>query len=252
MTVVPSIDHDGSALRDAWTCAFDAEEPGGWGQHRHDQHQLVWTASGSALVLAGERSWVLPPSRALFVPGGVPHDVVLRRPAALHCLYVWPRACPLPWTAPTVVAVSALLRELLRSLGGAGGDGPVAAEALALVLHELGGAATADDGLPWPVDGRARAVASRLLAAPADPTPLADWAAALRVGESTLRRAFVEGTGLTFTEWRSRARLQAALPLLDAGLPVAAAAARVGYGSVNGFGAAFRRRYGTSPGARRG
>ena len=252
MTAVPMIDHDGSAVRDAWTCAFDADEPGGWGEHRHDQHQVVWTAAGSALVVAGGRSWVLPPSRALFVPGGVPHDVVLRRPAALHCLYVWPRACSLSWTAPTVVVVSALLRELLRSLGCTGGDGPVAAETLALVLHEMAGAATTDDGLALPTDPRALAVATRLLDAPADATPLAGWAARLRLGESTLRRAFVEGTGVTFTEWRSRARLQAALPLLDAGLPVAAAAARVGYASVNGFGAAFRRRYGTSPGARRG
>ena len=99
-------DHPGSAERDAWTCAFDPEEGGAWGLHRHDQHQLVWTAAGSARAVAGGRSWVLPPSRALFVPGGVPHDVVLRPPAALHCLYVWPHACPLPWTRPTVVAVS--------------------------------------------------------------------------------------------------------------------------------------------------
>ncbi|WP_225233828.1 AraC family transcriptional regulator [Klenkia terrae] len=242
-------DHPGSAERDAWTCAFDTEEGGAWGLHRHDQHQLVWTAAGSARAVAGGRSWVLPPSRALFVPGGVPHDVVLRPPAALHCLYVWPHACPLPWTRPTVVAVSGLLRELLLALGQTGGEGPVAAPTLALVLHEVAGAAVADDGVVLPEDPRAAAVATRLLADPADDTPLADWAARLRAGESTLRRAFVTGTGLTWTEWRSRARLQAALALLERGLPVTSVAARVGYASVHGFGTAFRRRYGTSPGA---
>ncbi|SDP22137.1 AraC-type DNA-binding protein [Klenkia soli] len=249
LDAVRTVDHHDSAERDAWTCAFDPAEPGAWGMHRHDQHQLVWTAVGSARAEAGGRSWVLPPSRALFVPGGTPHDVALRPPAALHCLYVWPRACGLPWTRPTVLAVSGLLRELLLSLGQGGGEGPVGGPTLALVLHEVAGAVVADDGLVLPADARAAAVAARLLADPGDDTPLADWAARLRVGESTLRRAFVTGTGLTFTEWRSCARLQTALPLLERGLPVAAVAGRVGYGSVHGFGTAFRRRYGTSPGA---
>ncbi|WP_181428899.1 AraC family ligand binding domain-containing protein [Modestobacter versicolor] len=102
---VPLVDHAGSAEHEAWTCTFGPDEPGGWGAHVHEQHQLVWTAAGSARVTAGRRSWVLPASRALFVPGGVPHDVVLRVPAALHCLYVWPAACPLGWTEPALVTV---------------------------------------------------------------------------------------------------------------------------------------------------
>jgi AraC-like DNA-binding protein len=192
---------------------------------------------------------VLPPSRALFVPGGVPHDVVLRVPAALHCLYVRPAACPLDWTVPTVVVVGPLLHELLRSLGGAGGTGPVAAHARAVVFHELAAARTADDGLPLPTDHRAAQVAAHLLETPADGTALAGWAQRLRVGESTLRRAFVTGTGLSFTEWRCRVRLQAALPLLDRGMPVAAVARQVGYRSVNGFTSAFRRLHGSTPGS---
>nr|WP_246406550.1 helix-turn-helix transcriptional regulator [Modestobacter versicolor] len=246
---VPLVDHAGSAEHEAWTCTFGPDEPGGWGAHVHEQHQLVWTAAGSARVTAGRRSWVLPASRALFVPGGVPHDVVLRVPAALHCLYVWPAACPLGWTEPALVTVSPLLAALLRSLGGPGGSSPVAAQARDVVFHELAAARLPDDGLPVPTDSRAAWVAAQLVEQPADETPLAGWAQRLRVGESTLRRAFVAGTGLPFSEWRSRARLQAALPLLERGLPVAAVARQVGYGSVNGFTAAFRRLHGSTPGS---
>lgn len=233
----------------AWTCRFPAGERGGWGLHDHEEHQLVWTATGAARAVAAGRSWVLPPSRALFVPGGTAHDVVLTPPGALHCLYVRPPAWPGGWREPTELAVSPLLRELLVFLAAAEGVQPLADEALALVRHELAGAVVADDGLPVPADPRAGAVAARLLAEPADDTPLEAWAHRLRVGESTLRRSFVEGTGLPFSEWRARARVRAALPLLERGVPVAAVAARVGYASVNGFVAAFRRRYGTSPGA---
>ena len=246
---VPRDVHPGVAGLPAWTCRFPAEEQGGWGVHDHAEHQLVWTATGAARVVTPGRSWLLPPSRALFVPGGTAHDVVLVPPAALHCLYVRPAAWPQTGPGPVQLAVSPLLRELLVFLAAAEGVQPLAEEALALVRHELTGAAVPDDGLAVPADPRAVAVASRLLADPADGTPLSSWARRLHVGESTLRRSFVEETGLPFSEWRSRVRVRAALPLLERGVPVAGVARRVGYSSVTGFAAAFRRRYGTSPGA---
>ncbi|MGY1744567.1 helix-turn-helix domain-containing protein [Blastococcus sp. SYSU D00695] len=249
---VPRDVHPGVEELRAWTCRFPPGERGGWGLHDHGEHQLVWTAIGAARAVAAGRSWVLPPSRALFVPGGTPHDVVLTPPGALHCLYVRPAAWPGAWHRPTELAVSPLLRELLVFLAAADGVQPLAEEALALVRHELAVAVVPDGGLAVPADPRAATVASRLLADPADDTPLAAWAARLRVGESTLRRSFVADTGMPFSEWRARVRVRAALPLLDRGVPVATVAARVGYGSVNGFVAAFRRRYGTSPGAWRG
>jgi AraC-like DNA-binding protein/mannose-6-phosphate isomerase-like protein (cupin superfamily) len=246
---VPREVHPGVAGLRAWTCSFAADERGDWGLHDHAEHQLVWTASGAARVVAAGRSWVLPPSRALFVPGGTAHDVVLTPPGALHCLYVRPEEWPRAWRVTTELAVRPLLRELLVFLAADGGVRPLAEEALTLVRHELGAAAVPDDGIPVPADPRAGAVAARLIADPADDTPLDAWARRLRVGESTLRRSFVEQTGVPFSEWRSRVRIRAALPLLECGMPVAAVAPRVGYASVNGFVSAFRRHYGTSPGA---
>jgi AraC-like DNA-binding protein len=247
--VVPRDVHDGVEGLTAWTCRFPEDEPGGWGLHDHAEHQLVWTAAGAARVVTPGRSWLLPPSRALFLPGGTAHDVTLVAPAALHCLYVRAAAWPAAWREPVQLAVSPLLRELLVFLAAGEGVQPLAGEALALVRHELGAAVVAEDGLPVPTDPRAATVAARLLTDPADDTPLRTWAVRLRVGESTLRRSFVTETGLPFSEWRSRARVGAALPLLERGVPVSGVARRVGYCSVNGFVVAFRRRYGVSPGA---
>ena len=64
---------------------------------------------------------------------------------------------------------------------------------------------------------------------------------------STLRRAFVTETGLTFSEWRTRARLDAALPLLAARVSVGQVACQVGYASRSGFVDAFRRQFGHPP-----
>jgi AraC-like DNA-binding protein len=67
----------------------------------------------------------------------------------------------------------------------------------------------------------------------------------------TLRRLFLAETGLSFGRWERRARLRAALPLLAAGAPVAAAARRAGYATPSAFVAAFRRTVGFPPGAYR-
>lgn len=60
-------------------------------------------------------------------------------------------------------------------------------------------------------------------------------------------RLFVAETGLAFGQWRERARMEAAVPYLAAGLPVDAVAHRVGYATASSFTAAFHRLVGVTP-----
>jgi AraC-like DNA-binding protein len=69
----------------------------------------------------------------------------------------------------------------------------------------------------------------------------------VRASERRLSRRFVEETGLTFTEWRTQARLIAALPLLADGAAVANVALGVGYSTPSAFIAAFHRGFGVTP-----
>ena len=94
--------------------------------------------------------------------------------------------------------------------------------------------------MPWPRCCRAD---------PADGRTLADWGRDVGASDRTLMRAFLAGTGLTFHQWRTRARILAALPRLAAGVSVAAVAPTVGYATASAFGTAFRRVLGTSPSA---
>ncbi|NEW36938.1 AraC family transcriptional regulator, partial [Nocardia cyriacigeorgica] len=41
--------------------------------HYHPQHQLAWTRSGVLGVAVDDAYWVLPPTRALWLPAGVVH-----------------------------------------------------------------------------------------------------------------------------------------------------------------------------------
>jgi len=218
-------------------------------QHVHPDHQLAWAARGVLAVTAATGTWVLPPTRALWIPASVPHQVVASGRAEMRALYVRPESCPIRWTQPQPVAAGPLLAELIGYLG----DERLAparrerAEAVLIDLLEPVGYATID--APRPADPRARDVADALLADPADPRDLAAWGHQVGASARTLARAFLADTGLPFGRWRTAARLQAALPRLAAGESVATVARHVGYETPSAFVAAFRRETGLTPGS---
>ena len=77
---------------------------------------------------------------------------------------------------------------------------------------------------------------------------LLDHGQELGVSEKTLSRLFLQQTGLNFRLWRQRARLLAALPLLERGVRITDVALACGYDSMSAFIAAFRDQMGATPG----
>jgi quercetin dioxygenase-like cupin family protein len=74
--------------------------------HVHEDHQLAWASAGVLTVLTGGTTWVLPPSRALWIPAGLPHETGASGRATMRSVYVPPAMSPVTWDAPTVVAAS--------------------------------------------------------------------------------------------------------------------------------------------------
>lgn len=216
--------------------------------HSHTHHQLAWTHSGVLGVAIDDDYWVLPPTRALWVPAGVVHRTGATRDAVLSSLYIDPDRCALDWTDPTPVAVNGLLAHLIRHLQRTDLAAPARIRAEAVVLDLLHPLPATPIEVPEPVDPRVRIVADALLADPADSRSLDSHAYAIGVSRRTLTRLFVADTGMSFDRWRMHARLRAALPLLAEGQPVSQVAHAIGYATPSAFLAAFRRTVGTSPG----
>jgi AraC-like DNA-binding protein len=217
--------------------------------HTHEVHQLSVAAAGVLTMGLGDRAWVLPRSRALWIPAAVPHTVDTIGGATMTSLWFDPARCPIAWTEPTVVPVDDLLAGLVDRLDHdhlTDGERSRAEAVLFDLIRPLDSVAL---DLPLPHDDRARRVAEGLLADSADPRSLVEWGRAVGASDRTLGRAFVADTGLRFDEWRTRARITAAVRLLAAGVPVARVAGQVGYATTSAFGAAFRRVTGTTPGA---
>ncbi|HBW19812.1 MAG TPA: AraC family transcriptional regulator [Actinobacteria bacterium] len=217
--------------------------------HAHPDHQLAWSSSGVLTVRSEDSTWVLPPTRALWIPAGVPHQTLSSGSATMQTLYVRPAGCPISWPAPTPVAASLLLAELIAYLDSDTLDAQRRARGEAVLADLLEPVGLATIELRMPAGEPARRVAQALRANPADKRTLADWGREVAASGRTLERAFLADTGVPFARWRTLLRLRAALPALAAGEPVGNVARHVGYESTSAFVAAFSRETGTTPAA---
>jgi AraC-like DNA-binding protein/quercetin dioxygenase-like cupin family protein len=215
--------------------------------HTHSDHQLAWAPSGVLMVRTDSTAWVLPPTRALWIPAGVRHETLSTSSATMQAVYVRPDLCPITWTDCTPVAASPLLSELIAYLADAELDPATRHRGEAVVVDLLRPVTMATIDIRMPSDDRARQVAEALRSSPADGRTLGEWGREVGASERTLARSFLADTGLPFGQWRTRLRLSAALVDLAAGAPVSTVAPTVGYDSTSAFVAAFRRETGVTP-----
>jgi AraC-like DNA-binding protein len=217
-------------------------------RHSHRRAQLVYAQSGVLTVTADAGIWVIPPQRAVWMPGGMNHSIRASGPVAMRSLYVestpaLPREC-------RVVNIPPLLRELIRQAFNLprlyDPDGPDG-RLMIVLLDQLEQLPVARLHLPMPADPRLRRITGALTQHPADGRGLAQWARLAGASSRTLSRLFVQETGMTFGAWRQQARLLKALEWLAQDMPVTAIALDLGYESPSAFIAMFRRTLGVSP-----
>lgn len=172
--------------------------------HEHPQHQIAWAARGVIAVEVGDARWVLPPTRALWIPGGIRHRTGTADGAEMRGIYLEPGRCPVTFTTPTMLRVTRLLHELFDHLAAPGTAAAQRERAEAVVFDLLNPVDVVPITLQPPTDPRAKQVADALTRDPADDRTLAAFAAAVATSPRTLARLFVAETGITFGHWRTR------------------------------------------------
>ncbi|WP_424216499.1 AraC family transcriptional regulator (plasmid) [Streptomyces sp. BI20] len=213
--------------------------------HAHAAHRFLYVVLGRVTVHCPTATHELDPTTALWIPAGVVHGTRFAPHALVRTESFAADRFALPGHDPVPVTVTEAQRALLlgrmRSCHAESDDPDVFAA--------LSGAHPDSLPLPHPRTPAAAAVARALTRRPGDPRTVTEWAAELYTSPTSLRRAFRAETGMAFSEWRTRLRLNQALPLLDRGQLVGVVAGRVGFASANGFILAFRRHFGRTPGA---
>lgn len=217
--------------------------------HAHPWSQLTWSPSGVLRVTAGDATYIVPPSRALWIPPGLRHAVTVVETAELRTLYIAPEALDGLDAAPRVLDVPPLLRDLALELDAA--RTPPGSEregwVMRLIVDELRRAPPIRVGIPLPSDRRLRALCDTVLAAPSARVDLAALAAQCGASVRTITRLFRRELDTTFGDWHAQVLLAQALPLAARGWPVSRIAGELGYASPSAFAAMVTRTVGMPP-----
>ncbi len=219
--------------------------------HEHRWAQLIYASDGLLQVVAGRSSWLVPPTRAVWAPAGVTHELRTLARTRLRTLYLRSRIARRIGARARVLSVEPLLRELVLhtvALGVLDDADPEQRRLRAVLVDRIARSAEAPLRLDWPSDARAARAAQRVVERPGEGASAAEIARGASMSLRTMERVFSAETGLSFGRWRRQARLMEAARLLGEGADVASAARASGYRSVSTFIGAFRDLFGVTPG----
>ncbi|MDE2441825.1 MAG: helix-turn-helix transcriptional regulator [Betaproteobacteria bacterium] len=220
--------------------------------HSHDWAQLAYPLRGAIRVSAAGMSWLTPAFRAVWIPPGIEHEVLMLGQVELRTVYVAREVAPLPLAACTVIEVSELMRSLIEALSQVGRKTPDDIQRrdqmIRLLLTEMHVAPTLSLGLPLPKDRRLQALCNTLMEDPASSLTQSEWAVRVGASERTLARLFRDELQMSFGAWRQQLRLAGALDMIGRGRPLGEVAAELGYSSQAAFSAMFKRAFGVQPG----
>lgn len=219
-------------------------------RHRHPTAQLLYAVQGVMLVTTDAGQWIVPPTRAIWLPIGTWHHVRMLGEVQMRTVYIREdRLAGLPDTCG-VIAVSALLRELILAAMSLpldyrehSRDGHL----VQLLLDEIREVPTLSLSLPEPHSPHLQRLCQAFRAAPDDGKSLAEWAGLLSMDIRTLQRRFVRETGLTVGQWRRQCRLLQAMELLAQGKSILHVSLSLGYASPSAFATMFRKELGIAP-----
>lgn len=223
-------------------------------EHTHDWCQLLYSSRGVLNVGVNQRTLVMPPQRAIWLPPHTKHATWTSTGAEFRSLYIDNTLGERIGMQCRTISVPPLLRELILAvlkmaepshpltLDGANG------RLLDVLIDQLTLQPDAPLVLPLPEDHRLTSMVATLQANPGDNRDIEAWADTLGASSRTISRLFQKECGLSFREWRQRLRLLASLNLLEQGQSVTSVAYSMGYDSPSAFIAMFKKQLGATPG----
>lgn len=212
--------------------------------HWHARAQFIFAVEGTMMVRTPRRAWIVPPSRALWVPARTVHEIQMHGVVEMRSLYVSGAAAAGMPGACVVLDVTPLLRELVvRAVAlpvrydEEGDDGLL----MRLLMAEIRRLPQCALDLPLPESPDLTRLCERILGDLPTRRPCGADAQAMDMSSRTLYRRFRRETGISFARWKQQARLLESIRRLAEGASVTTVAMDLGYESASAFSAMFRR-----------
>ncbi len=83
------------------------------GRHFHPQAQFLYAARGLMRLATHHGAWVIPPTRAVWIPPRVEHEIFMSGEVHMRTLFIEQPETPTPLSDCCVLAVTPLLREMI-------------------------------------------------------------------------------------------------------------------------------------------
>jgi AraC-like DNA-binding protein len=218
------------------------------GLHRHQRGQLLFTQQGCTRITLNNQLCLLPPTRAAWIPCGVPHRAVMHKTVDYRSVYVSPALAEQLPKQVRVIEVSALLRAVLEPMAMAPFETDWQAgryaHLLGLCLDEIQAATEQPTLLPLPQDKR---LAPLLVDLQTLPPTLQELEKQIGASAKTIGRIFLRETGLGYQQWRQQWRLMRVIELLASGRSLGYCAFELGFASDSALIAFFKGMTGTTP-----
>lgn len=220
--------------------------------HTHDYGQLIYPELGGLMLETGNRVVRLAPDRAAWIPGGVPHAVLIDRTFRYHSVYI--DAAFFRSDAFFVLGVRPLLKEIIVEMSrwsSTPGDVARRGRLAAVLVDELGQNVVQGAGLPsgtdMPADRRIAAICRAIERNPGDARSLPEWALEVGASAKTIQRLFHAETDMSFQQWRNKVRMTHAVELHAQGMRLLDIAVAIGYATEGAYAQAFKKFYGYPP-----
>ncbi|RZV00239.1 UNVERIFIED_ORG: AraC family transcriptional regulator [Serratia quinivorans] len=218
--------------------------------HQHTDGQIYLLTHGMIALETHERQWAMTAGNIGWLPPHCAHQALACGNVAGWSLYLPETYCRGLPEQPRLSTASGLIQALVERITLFAGQRLNAPQRrlLQVLLDEVRTQESTPLQLPLPQDARLLKIARALLNEPADNRSQIEWASWAGLSVRTLSRRFIGETGVTFARWRQQARVIRSLEPLSRGESVNRIAGEYGYENVSAYIAAFRQRFGITPG----
>lgn len=217
------------------------------GPHSHSRHQLLFSTTGCMTIEMEKTLYLLPARRAMWIPAGVVHRVMMRGVTAYRSLY-FSIDLPFSKTPLQVFSVNALLFEIIERMSFWPWTMPTDCQnnILNVFIDELHTAPKESWDLKFPQDDRLSIWIEQIHQGI---LPLRLNVLAKKIGacERTISRIFIRDTGMNYQSWRQQWRLLKGMEMLADNKSTNEIAQFLDFSSDSAFIAFFRQYTGVTP-----
>ncbi len=225
--------------------------------HAHDLHEIQYAEWGVIEVETASGHHLLPPQQAAWIPAGLDHQTTINTAVRNVAVLLDPALIPCHGERVRIVAVHALLREMmlyaLRWPIARPEPDPVSDAFFRTLAHVVTESLEHEMPLHLPSSSHpVVAAAINYTQAHLEAVTSSEVARAVGVSERTLRRQFHSILGMSWRDYLLQARLLRAMArLAGPGLTILDVSVEVGFHDVGSFARSFVRHCGETPSAYR-